>query len=277
MMLLMGGTGLLGGQVIRRLREQKVQFRLYTRGSRNWSESSVHGIRQKGIEVIIADACDRNRLLRAAEGCTAIINLTGEMPPKVGTDFEALHVTVAENVLSVAEEHEIQRVIHVSCLGATDDSQSEYLQTKFEGEELIRQAELYWTVFRPSYIFADDIFPFVDLLMPLIKFKLFMPILGDGQNVMRPVHADDVAECIVKAIFDKGTVSKTFEIAGAEEISMQQLMLTIRKQLGLGGATMNIPTQTAAKATAALNKIIPKSPISPEFVQLLLSNSTTTD
>jgi len=276
MILLMGGTGLLGGQVLRRLREERYPVRLFTRGSRDWRHSSVHDLRQKGIEVIIANALDLERLEAAAEECTAVINLVGSMPPQPGVDLRGLHVTVVKNILEVVNRRKIQRLIHVSCLGAEDDSDSEYQSTKHEAEELIRQTNLYWTIFRPSFIFGEK-FPFLDAIMPLIKFRLFMPVVGSGQNSIQPVHVDNVAQAIVSSVYDKGTVANTFDLGGPDQLSIQELMEASRKSLGIAGVSMNIPSPTASKAASALSRLLPKNTLSAEVLQLLLSNSITED
>jgi NADH dehydrogenase len=276
MILLMGGTGLLGGQVLRRLREERYPVRLYTRGSRDWRHSSVHDLRQKGIEVIIANALDVERLYDAAEDCTAVINLVGSMPPQPGVDLHALHITVVENILEVVKRRKIQRLIHVSCLGAGDESDGEYLITKHEAEDLVRQTKLYWTIFRPSYIFGEK-FPFLDVIMPMIKFRLVMPVVGSGQNNIQPVHVDNVAQAIVSSVYDKGTVANTFDLAGPDQLSIQELMEVSRKLLGIPGVSMNIPSPTAAKAATGLSKLLPKSALSTDVIQLLLSNSTTSE
>lgn len=274
MMLLMGGTGLLGGQVLKHMRSARLPVRLYSRGSRDWRDSAVQDVRQKGVEFIIADALDKEKLSKAAEGCTAILNLVGSMPPKPGIDLEALHVRLAHNVLEIAAEQGIQRVIHVSCLGADHDAPGQYMRTKFQGEQIIRDAQLYWTIFRPSYIFADR-FPLLDALMPLVKCKLFMPVIGSGQHEIQPVHADDVAACIVDSIYDKATVGKTFELAGKSTYSFQEIMEKARKQLGIPGVSMNIPTDTASKAADAISKYLPKAQINIELLQLMMVESTT--
>jgi NADH dehydrogenase len=274
MMLVLGGTGLLGGHVLKRLRDERYPVRLLTRGSRDWQDAFVHDVRSKGAEFVVADAVDRAALLKAAEGCTAIINLVGNMPPKPLVDLHALHVTVAQNVLAVAREKGIQRIVQVSCLGAAANGPGNYLRTRFEGDEEIINSELYWTLIRASYIFGDH-FPFLKALMPLVKFRLFMPIIGSGQNELQPVHVDDVAACIVKSIYDRETVGKTFELAGSHTYSYQELMQKTRKALKLGGQSMNIPSQSAERTAEALSKFIPKSAINVEILQLLQANSVT--
>jgi len=274
MMLVLGATGFLGGHVIRRLRDDSYPIRLFTRGSRDWRHSSVQDLHQKGAEFVIADALDLEKLALAADGCTAIINMIGSMPPQAGIDFAAQHVTVAQNILEVATNKSIQRIIHVSCLSAAEEVDSEYLRTKFEAEEIIKKAKLYWTIFRPSYLFGDK-FPFLDTLMPFIKLPVVMPVLGSGQQEIQPVHAKDVAECLVSSLYDKETVNRTFDLAGDRVYTVQELMEASRKALGVAGASMNVPTGSAAKAADVVKKHLPKVPVHIEMLKLWMTDSTT--
>jgi NADH dehydrogenase len=276
MMLVLGATGFLGGHVLRRFRQDRYPVKLFTRGSRDWRDSSVTDLHQKGVDFVIADALDLEKLAQAADGCTAIINMVGTMPPTPGTDFKAQHVTVAQNILEVAKTKGIQRIIHISCLGADEDVESDYLRTKFEAEAIIRQAKLYWTIFRPSYIFADK-FPFLDTLMPFIKIPVVMPVLGSGQQELQPVHAKDVAECMAMSLYDKDTVSRTFDLGGPKAYTIQELMEASRKALGIGGGSMNVPTTSASKAAETVTKFLPKMPVNTELLKLWLLDSTTED
>jgi uncharacterized protein YbjT (DUF2867 family) len=115
------------------------------------------------------------------------------------------------------------------------------------------------------------------VIMPLIKFRLFMPVVGSGQNNIQPVHVDNVAQAIVSSVYDKGTVANTFDLAGPDQLSIQELMEVSRKSLGIPGLSMNIPSPTAAKAATGLSKLMPKSQLSTDVLQLLLSNSTTSE
>ncbi len=274
MMLLLGGTGLLGGHVLRKLREERHPVRLYSRGSRDWRDASVQDVRQKGAELVIADALDLEKLSKAAEGCTAIINLIGAMPPRAGTDMKAVHVQVVKNILKIAEEHHIQRFIHLSCLGADGSNPGDYFRTKYEADKLVRKAELYWTILRPSYLFGDR-FPFLEALMPMIRFPICMPIVGSGQYEIQPVHAEDVASCLVSALYDRETVGKEFDLAGPDTFTIQELMELARKAHRMTGSSMNIPAQTASSAADNLGKWLPRASLNVELIQLMLSNSTT--
>lgn len=275
MILLLGATGLLGGQVLRRMVDRSYPTRLLVRGSSDWKDASMQNLKQRGVDMSIADLNDKDAVMAALVDCTAVINLIGSMPPNNGVDMQQLHVTAMDNLVKAAQRRNVQRFIQVSCLGARADSQSEYLRTKAQSEKLVKDAEHYWTVFKPSYMFSAKLFPFLDIIMPLVKFRMCMPVLGSGMNQIQPISVENVADCIVDSIYRKDCASQTYELGGPETYSMHEFMEIIRDGLGIGGPTFNIPTTTVAKASAALTKLMPKAAINEEVVNLIMANSFT--
>lgn len=275
MILLLGATGLLGGQVLRKALEKKYPLRLCMRGSSDWKDASITDLKRRGVDMAIADVTDVKALLAALDGCTAIINIVGTMDPFRLNDMEKLHVEAVKNLVTVAAEKGVQRFIHVSCLGARAESDSFYMQTKFKSEEIVRSEEsFYWTVLRPSYMFGEADFPFLDILLPLITFRPVLPVLGSGVNPIQPVWVENVADCLIESIYNKDTVSKTFDIAGPKTYSVVDLMEIVRTELGMSGHAINISTPNLEKVSKWLLKF-PKSPLNQEAMKLVMSSSFT--
>ncbi len=274
MILLLGATGLLGGQVLRRLVDKKYPTKLFIRGSSDWKDASIQNLRHRGVDISVADVTDKEAVMTSLVDCTAVINIVGSMRPGKSIDLQELHVNAVQNLIAASQRRGVQRFIHVSCLGATSTTASPYLKTKWESEKAVKEAEHYWTIFRPSYMFGER-FPFLDVLMPLIKFRMCMPVLGSGMNQIQPVCVDNVADCIVDSIYRKDCAGQTYEMGGPVTYSMMQFMEKVRTELGIGGPTFNVPTPTVAKASAALTKLLPGSAISEDVVKLIMANSFT--
>jgi len=274
MILLLGATGLLGGQVLRRLVDKKYPTKLFIRGSSDWKDASIQNLRHRGVDISVADVTDKEAVLSSLVDCTAIINIVGSMRPSKNVDLQDLHVNAVQNLVNASQRRGVQRFIHVSCLGASSTSASTYFNTKWQSEKLVKEAEHYWTVFRPSYMFGER-FPFLDVLMPLIKFRMCMPVLGSGMNQIQPVCVDNVADCIVDSIYRKDCAGQTYDLGGPVTYSMMQFMEKVRAELGIGGPTFNVPTPTVAKASAALTRLVPGSAINEDVVKLIMANSFT--
>jgi NADH dehydrogenase len=239
MILLLGATGLMGGSLLRQLTARKIPVRAFTRGSNDWKKTSVSQFKREGVELVIADVTDRERLVRAMDGCTAVVNLIGVFQQQPGSTFALAHVQATQAIIESAREVGIQRLMHMSCLGASEGSPSEYLRTKWQGEQLVKGAELYWTIYRPSFMFGET-FPLLEWLSPFLRFPLIMPFVGSGLNEIEPVFVDEVVNYLIDSIYDKASVGKVFELGGPEIYTMSDFMSLARSKLRLKGPTIEI-------------------------------------
>lgn len=271
-MLVLGATGFLGRLVLDRMLKLNYPVRVITRGGGDWQGSVVSTLRHKGVDVIIGDVTDEATIEKAVDGASAIINMAGSFRETNDVSFEDLNVDVVRWLTKYGAQAKVQRFIHVSCLGAHKDSDSRYYQTKWKGEKIVRKSEMYWTVFRPSFMFGDG-FPLLDYLKPVVTFKLFLPIIGSGENTVQPVFVEDVADCVVQSVYARETVGKSFELVGPDEYSMVELLEMVRDELGLGGSTMNFPADVSGKTLGMMAKALPNTILNNDLVSLMGDDS----
>lgn len=83
---------------------------------------------------------------------------------------------IAENIATAAKKVGVKRLIHVSALGAKEDSPSEFARTKWRGEQAVREAFPEATILRPSTLFGYE----DNLLVKwagVLKFWPFVPLI----------------------------------------------------------------------------------------------------
>lgn len=275
MLLVIGGTGFLGSRVLPILLERGYELKLLTRGSGDWRESNLGQYRKQGIKVTVGAFEDDEVLLRAMVDVTAIINLSGSFRikwQKRDSTFEYVNFELVDKLLALAEEFSVQRYVQVSCLGARAESPSDYLRTKYEGDDLVKKSALYWTIFRPSYLFGER-FPLMDTIRPLVTFKPFLPVIGSGLNVIEPVHVVEVANAIVDSIYMKESVGKVIDLVGPTQYSFIELLQEVRGALGLSDKVMTIPSQLSGKVFDMVARALPKNSIDLELAQILVADS----
>ena len=275
MLLVIGGTGFLGSTVLPMMLERGYEIKLLTRGSGDWRESSLGQYRKQGIKVTVGAFENDDVLMRAMEDVTAIVNLSGSFRinrQKRDSSFEYVNFDLVQKLLALAEEFGAQRYVHLSCLGARDESPSDYLRTKYEGDALVKKSSLYWTIFRPSYLFGER-FPLIDSIRYLVTFKPFMAVVGSGLNVVQPVHVVEVANAIVDSIYMKESVGKVVDMVGPEQYTFVELLHAVREALGLSDKTMTIPSQLSGKVFDMVARGLPKNSIDLELAQILIADS----
>lgn len=272
-MLVLGAAGFLGSVVVKQMIAEGYPMRVITRGAEDWKDSSISTLRHKGVEVIVGDVTNEDTLASALTGVSAVVNMVGSFKESGDLTFEDLHVRLVKKIVKLGQERGVQRLVHVSCLGAREDTESDCFLTKWKGEQIVSKSHLYWTIFRPSFLFGETRFPLFAYLKPLLTFKLFLPLIGSGTNTVAPIFVNDVASCVTQSIYARHTVSQSYDLVGPEEYSMVELLEQARKHLGLRGPTMNIPSNFSGQKFEMVARALPRSLMNQDLASIMSENS----
>ena len=179
------------------------------------------------VEVVYGDVTDLDTIEGDMRGCDAVVHLVGiieENKPK-GITFERIHVKGTRTVVEQAKAAGISRFVHMSANGAREDGISAYQTTKWQAEEMVRAAGFdAHVVFRPSIIFGDpgpERIEFASRLADtLVRPFPVLPILGDGQYRLQPVHVTAVADAFAEAVtMDVPEGGASYCVAGHETLT----------------------------------------------------------
>lgn len=261
-----GGTGFVGGHVVKALKERGHTLRLLVH-SRN---SVIDG----GIEQVVGDVAKLESFCEAVQGCDAVINLVGiirEFPLR-GVTFEKLHVQATAHVLEAARMCGIRRYLQMSALGTRVNAVSRYHRTKFQAEELVWSSGLDATIFRPSLIFGPKD-SFVNMLAAQLRLAPVMPVIGDGAYRLQPIHADDVARCFALALEMPDTIGKTYELCGNDRFSYVSLLDEIAMAMGRSKPVKPRIPLCLMKSVVPILQNIPQFPITADQLQMLIEES----
>src|SRR5271170_7785337 len=179
MILLTGGTGFLGGHIVEALREAKQPLRVLTMGGEDWRSDAVSNLKHMNVDAVVGSMLNPRVVSAALEGCDVVINAAGGLTKSRDMSFRDIHVEAVKVLCEQAAEQGVQRLIHISCLGAGQHSDSEYYRCKWEGEQVVKTSQTYWTIFRPSYLFGDRC-EFINMVRPLMKVPFIVPVIGSG-------------------------------------------------------------------------------------------------
>ncbi len=260
-----GGTGFVGGHLVRELLQRGHQLRLLTHQRRQASD---------GIEQVEGDVSRPETFEEALNGCDAAINLVGiirEFPSK-GVTFRKLHVQATDNLLLAARKGGVRRYLQMSALGTRPDAVAEYHRTKWQAEELVRASGLEWTIFRPSLIFGPKD-AFINMLADQLRLAPVMPVIGSGSYRLQPIHADDVACCFALALEKPETVGQSYELCGNDRMGYEELLDTIAAAIGRSKPFKPHAPLGLMKMIIPVMQSLPQFPITSDQLQMLLEES----
>ena len=228
--LVLGGSGFVGRHLVAALVRRGARVTVPSRRR----ERAKHLILLPTVDVVEADVLQRGVLDRLVRGQDAVINLVGILHG----DFHRAHVEIPLAAIAACRAAGVERLMHISALGASPDAPSEYLRSKAKGEQAMLDADdRHVTVFRPSVIFGPED-RFLNQFATMAK---WLPVLAvpcpDAR--FQPVYVGDVARAMAVALEDTETFGQTYDLAGPREYRLKELVelvcaLTHRKRLVVG-------------------------------------------
>ena len=149
-----GGTGFLGRRVVRHLREHEFSVRI---ASRHPDRSrKLFGSDDPCLQSVEADIRDERRVADVLAGTHAAVNAVSLYVERGQETFHSVHVEAAKRVAVQAHRVGVERLAHVSGLGADVASPSLYIRKRGEGELAVKAAFTDVILFRPAVMFGPD-------------------------------------------------------------------------------------------------------------------------
>ncbi len=234
-----GGSGFVGSQVVQDLARRGWRIRVAVRRpDRAWKLQTSGHVGQ--IQAVRCDARDPDQIAAALQGADAAINLIGILYESGSRSFEAMHVDVARNIAVGCAAAGVDRLVHMSALGANPESASDYACSKAAGEMAVREAKPDAVVIRPSVVFGagDD---FLNRFAAMASMSPFLPLIGGGRTRFQPVYVGDVAEAIARAVERPDAAGRTFELGGPEVLTFEDILKLILGETRRSNALIPLP------------------------------------
>jgi uncharacterized protein YbjT (DUF2867 family) len=227
---LIGGSGFVGRHIAEVLCARGVRVVVPTR---NRERAKRELIVLPTADAVHADVHSPADLDRVLAGSDAVINLVGILHPSQRNSFERIHAQLPEKVAQACRRAGIERLLHMSALGAHADAPSAYQRSKADGEARVLRAAgnaVAVTVFRPSVIFgAGD-----SLLSLFARMQRVLPIvlLGSPQAKFQPVWVEDVARAFAAALQERDAFGQRYELCGPNVYTLRQLVAIAGRMSG---------------------------------------------
>jgi dihydroflavonol-4-reductase len=264
-----GGTGFIGGEVVRQLRGRDDEVACLVRTPEKAAKLS-----ELGCELVSGDLGNEGAIRQGMEGCDAVIHAAAVyqvgIPASQRPAMREANVGGTERVLGAALQARIPKVVYVSTVGVfgnTDgqivdesyehpakDFTSAYEETKWEAHQVAKRLigeGLPCVIVQPGGVYGPGdtssigqlLNQFLDGKMPLMPF----PELG-----ICLTHVEDVAKGILLAL-NKGTPGETYVISGPAT--------TMREAIGVVAEITGRKPPRGAIPTPLMKAMIPIGPL----------------
>ena len=269
-----GGSGFLGRHVVRALCKRDYRIRIAVR--RPELAFHLQPIGRVGqIHAVQANLRYPASVEAAMRGSSVAINLVGILAEGGAQTFDAVQARGAETVAKAAQAAG-SRMVHVSAIGANEESPSRYARAKAAGEQAVLSAVPSATIMRPSVVFGPED-QFTNRFAALAQMSPMLPLIGGGKTRMQPVYVGDVATAVADAVDGKAKAGATYELGGPEVLTMREIMEIIMKITGRDRALVSLPFGLAKLQALFLQFAPGPLKLTPDQVALLRSDNVVSD
>src|SRR5882724_8240430 len=210
MILVTGGTGLIGSEVLRLLSQAGVPARALVRDPHS-------GPKLLGITWMIGDLAQPETLPSVFAGCTKLLLLTGN-----AEDAAELQ----RHALAAARQAGVTQVVKASAFGASPHSNSPIGRMHYQIESELQESGLAWTILRPHH-FMQNLLGQADNIITegVVSFSS-----GDGRIPF--VDTRDIAAVALVTLTQPGHLEQKYVITGGEALSYRQATDILGQAIG---------------------------------------------
>jgi uncharacterized protein YbjT (DUF2867 family) len=243
LVLVTGGTGHLGRDLVDILVREGHQVRVFTRARKPRAD----------VEWAIGDLSTGEGLPTALRGVHTVINAATHSPVAQRGGFRPVDFFKSPSdvdakgtrrLLDLCQQASVQHFLHVSIVGL-DDATLPYARIKLAGERMVRESALSWSVVRAM--------PFYYLLENMLAGFAWLPVWPVPKTVFNPVDTSDVADYLVRCAFD-GVRGERAEIGGPEDLSLVEFARQYQQARGMRRTIM--PIQLSEKAARGMGFVV---------------------
>jgi NADH dehydrogenase len=248
--LVAGGTGLLGSRVVKVLTDAGEQVRVMTRDPRRASHLPA------GVEVVVGDV-RRGPLDTAVQGCDRVVSAVHGFAGPQRTSPAAVDRDGNRSLIAAAKRAGVDRFVLVSIVGARADHPMSLHRMKYAAEQELRASGLTAAIVRST--------SFLETWIEIIGAKVGHGgpalVLGPGQNPINFVSVADVAAFVALAVHADQRIGDGVSVGGPQNLGFTEIAAHLLARKGRTDRPKQVPL-TALKAMSVIAR-----PLRPGFAR----------
>ncbi len=269
-----GGSGFIGRHVVRALAKRDFRIRVAVRRPDLAGHLQPLG-RVGQIMPVQANLRYPASVEAAVRDAAIVINLVGVLAQSGAQTFDAVQAEGAAAVAQAAA-HVNARLVHVSAIGADENSTAHYYRSKAAGEKAVLAAVPSATIMRPSLVFGPED-QLTNRFAALARMLPVLPLIGGGGNRVQPVFVGDVASAIADAAEGKARSGTVYELGGPEVMTMRQIQEFVLATIERSRVLAPLPFGIARLQSLFLQFAPQPFQLTPDQIELLRTDNVVSD
>ena len=266
-----GGSGFVGRAIVRALAQNGYQVRVACRRIELAERIKTAGDVGQ-ITILRTNLRVPASVAAAVSGSQAVINASGIAFQRGRQRYEAVHVAGARAIADAAKAAGVQRLVHISGIGADQrNSTNKYIRSKVDAEDAIIAGFSDATILRPSVVFGPEDAMFNRMAQIAAKAP-FVPVVGDGSAKVQPVYVGDVGAAAVAVLARPETARTVFELGGPRVYTYREIAALVLREIDRHKRIVGVPAGLM-RVAGFFAEFLPLPPLTHDQVDLLVTDN----
>jgi NADH dehydrogenase len=252
MNLIVGATGMLGGEICRLLAEQGKTVRALVRDTSDPERvSRLHGL---GMDVVQGDLKDRSSLDAACRGASvAISTASSTLSRREGDSIESVDRQGQLNLVEAAEVAGVKHFVLISFPNVDIDFPLQ--SAKRAVEDRLRRGRMKYTILQPTCFMEV----WLSLALGFDPARASVQVYGRGHNKISWISFQDVAKFAVAALDNPRASNKVIKLGGPDALSPLEVVRLAEQAVGKQAVVQHVPEEALRAQYDAATESLQKS------------------
>lgn len=261
-----GASGKLGHFVVKELLNKEYDLFLLCR-------KKIEEFNNPRINIIIGNILNSNSYIFKLNEIEIVLHIAGITHTNNIQQYYEVNSKATLELLKACKTNRIKRFIFVSTRAISEEG-GHYCKSKFIAEQYVQESGLDWVIIRLAEVYGVSGKEGIDMIINNIHKFPIVPIIGDGNYKLAPVHISDAVYSIVKVVEELEKVNKIYNIAGPESFTYNVFINQVLKWKKITKIKVHIPVLIFYFLAKVFALVFKKSLVTVDQIPRLLCNKS---
>src|SRR5262245_58753746 len=221
-----GASGFIGRRLLARLTPERYD-RIYCLTRKE--SKTLRTFEESHITWLQGSLFDSDRYEHCLDPGVAVVHLAADTGKAPAERHFSVNCDGTRHLAARCRERQVKNFLYVSSIAANyrDKSHYYYAQSKLEGEEIVKQIGLNYTIVRPTIVLGKES-PGWKALSRLARLR-WVPMLGDGTTRIQPIDVDDLIDAMMTIIEEQDFHDESFDLGGPDVLSVEDFLKKVHR------------------------------------------------
>ncbi len=257
MILVTGGTGVMGSVLVKRLYAAGHKVRVLTLPE----DPTVSRIETLGVEIRYGNISSASDVSGICKDIDIVYHLAAIIVTQDESLFTTINIHGTRNLINEAKKEGVKHFIYISSASVIYPKPTPYSLSKRQCEEIVTKSGVPYTIIRPTLVYDKGKGGFeFDIYLSYLKRFPVVPFIGNGNALKRPVFVGDIIKGLVTVCENRKSMGKVYNFSGGEAISIKNFSRLCLKLSGKPQKPIISLPVWLCKVIAACMQIVMKDP-----------------